>query len=125
MRTIRGFLVLLTVLVACGGAPAFRAEVTLTEFRIDPTSTVFQAGPVGLDVDNAGRFGHTLVITNPSGEVVTVGDFLEPEKTDTITVDLAPGEYQLTCRIIGQDSDGNVIDHYEEGMQATITVEDA
>ena len=68
------------------------------------------------------QFEHTLVITDAGGQVVSAGAVVAPGETSEMSVDLAPGEYWFTCRIVGQDDEGNVIDHFEEGMAAGIAV---
>jgi hypothetical protein len=40
-----------------------------------------------------------------------------------LSVDLQPGAYQVSCRLVGQDGDGNIIDHYENGMFSQLEVE--
>ena len=42
----------------------------------------------------------------------------------TPEVDLAAGVYSFTCRIVAQDSEGALIDHFESGMHASVRVED-
>jgi hypothetical protein len=37
-------------------------------------------------------------------------------------VALAAGDYQFTCRIVSQTSDGRIIDHYQNGMVRAVTV---
>jgi len=37
-------------------------------------------------------------------------------------VDLEPGEYRFTCRIVSQLEDGTLLDHYEFGMETTVEV---
>lgn len=115
---------ILVLVAACqGDVAATGAEVQLTEFSITSTAETFGAGEVDLQVRNAGAFRHSLVVTDSTGQVVSAGDVMAPETSSTLSLDLAPGEYQLTCRIIGQSDDGEVIDHYAEGMQAAITVQ--
>lgn len=113
------------VLVSCAPGAASRAVVELDEFTITPSAVTFQTGEVELMVSNQGEFGHTLVVTDPAGDVVWAGDLLEPAEEETVRLDLPPGEYQLTCRIVAQDGDGNLIDHYERGMVAWVSVESA
>jgi hypothetical protein len=37
-------------------------------------------------------------------------------------VSLNSGTYVFSCRIVSQDDEGNLIDHYELGMNRTVTV---
>ncbi len=43
-------------------------------------------------------------------------------ESGTFTVNLTPGTYELGC-IIVEDIGGEIINHHEEGMRATLTVE--
>ncbi len=113
---------LLVAVVACQAPSASATEVELFEFGIDPGVTALASGPVDLSINNTGEYSHTLVITDAGGHVVSAGEVIGSGESTNLSVDLAPGEYSFTCRIVGQDDDGNVIDHYEEGMFATVTV---
>lgn len=114
---------LLLAVAACQSAAASSATVGLDEFSVTPTASSFEAGDVELTMRNTGKFGHTLVVTDSDGNVVRAGEMLGPSEEATLRLDLKPGEYQFTCRIVGQDGAGNIIDHYEEGMLAEVTVE--
>lgn len=116
-------LVAMVVLGACQSGGVSDAVVELDEFSVTPTARTFEAGAVELTVRNAGDYGHTLVVTDGDGQVVSAGELLAPSDETKLRLDLPPGEYQFTCRIVGQDGEGNLIDHYEEGMMAAITVE--
>ncbi|MFP3914064.1 MAG: hypothetical protein ACLFWM_04255 [Actinomycetota bacterium] len=115
----------LLVVTACQAAPASRAEVTLSEFDIDTSAASFREGDVELDVVNSGSFGHTLVVTDSEGNVIDAGELIPPSGETSVELELGPGRYQLTCRIVGQDDEGNIVDHYQRGMAGTITVEGA
>ena len=39
-----------------------------------------------------------------------------------MSLDLTPGKYQITCRIVTQIEDGSLIDHYDAGMNQTVEV---
>lgn len=112
-------LVVLTLgIVSCGGSPG-AGEVTLTEFAIDTGGVA--AGGDTLTVTNDGQFSHTLLITEEDGTVVAATEVLRPGDASTLTVDLAPGVYRFTCRIVIETGDGRIVDHYEEGMVADVT----
>ena len=107
---------------SCQGATGSSAEVHLTEFEIDPSLSSLEAGSVALEVVNAGEYGHTLVITDAGGHVLSAGEVIGSGESSTMSIDLVPGDYYFTCRIVAQDDEGNVIDHYEMGMSADVTV---
>lgn len=107
-------------LVACtpnGASDAFN----LVEFAVD--------GPAHLDsnidsvlVTNSGAFSHTLVVTDSSGGAVTATPLLHPGESVVLDLDLKPGTYSFTCRIVFQTDDGELIDHFERGMASTVEV---
>jgi uncharacterized cupredoxin-like copper-binding protein len=119
---MRRVAIVLLALAACQTASGSSTDVELYEFGIDPSVSSLVAGAIDLTVSNSGEYPHTLVITDAGGHVVSAGAVVAPGETAEMTVDLAPGEYTFTCRIVGQDDDGNVVDHFEEGMAAGITV---
>jgi plastocyanin len=103
-------------------APGSFAEIDVHEFDIDPSISSFEAGLIELEVINTGDYGHTLVITDANGQVISAGEVVGSGEAATFSVDLAAGEYSFTCRIVAQDGQGNVIDHYEQGMMADVVV---
>jgi len=121
---VRKLLLLITLLgvAACQGPSGSSAEIDLYEFEITPSLTSFDAGTVMLDVINEGEYGHTLVITDAGGHVLSAGGVIDPGQSSAVSIDLAEGVYFFTCRIVAQDDEGNVIDHYEQGMSAEVTV---
>jgi uncharacterized cupredoxin-like copper-binding protein len=121
---MRRFFVLLALfaVTACQGPSGSSAVVDLHEFEIQPSITRFDAGTVTLNVENEGEYGHTLVVTDAGGHVLSAGAVIAPGETSQISLDLDPGQYFFTCRIVAQDDDGNVIDHYEQGMSAEVMV---
>ena len=125
-RTVVGAALLAVLVGACSsppGDPAATAAVRLDEFRIAVDSPL-AAGPVGLTVDNQGEFAHTLLVTDADGAVVAGTDLVAPGTTLDLELDLPAGAYRLSCRIVVQDPDGTIIDHFEEGMRAAVTVVD-
>jgi hypothetical protein len=107
-------------LAACQGPLGSSAEIALDEFEIKPSISRFEAGNVTLDVINQGEFGHTLVITDAEGHVLSAGGVIDSGQTSQVSIDLAEGDYFFTCRIVAQDDEGNVIDHYEQWMSAEV-----
>jgi len=122
MRRAVSLVALLLAIIACQEPTGSSAEVGVSEFQIEPSISTFDAGTISLDVRNEGEFGHTLVITNADGHVLSAGGVIPPGESDRVSIDLAPGLYSFTCRIVAQDDEGNVIDHYEQGMSADVVV---
>lgn len=110
-------------LVLVGCAPAAGSDgFVLTEFAVAGPRSV-SAGAATFDITNDGEFGHTLVVTDATGHVVASTQVLPGGERGTLAVDLAPGEYQVSCRIVVETPDGRLVDHYESGMHAPLTVE--
>ena len=113
---------LVFALSACAGPGSSTADVELGEFWVTPDIRVLQAGAVELVVENYGEFPHTLVVSDASGTVIAATDLINAEAETVLTVSLEPGMYMFTCRIVLRLDDGTVIDHYQNGMAASIEV---
>ena len=100
-----------------GSSPA----VDLHEFSIVAEGP-FDSGINEISVTNTGEFGHTLVIADMSGVVVDATPVIAGGETLLFTVDLGPGSYEFSCRIVVQTDDGTLVDHYHEGMTTTVRV---
>jgi uncharacterized cupredoxin-like copper-binding protein len=88
-----------------------QVAVTLMEFAIDMPSTL-PAGPVTFAVTNGGTITHSFEIENADLEEELEAE-LAPGETGMLTVDLAPGTYEVYCPV------GN---HAGQGMQLEVTV---
>jgi len=107
---------------SCSPGASGEARYELGEFFISgPNTLPEQAGT--LTVENTGEFPHTLVVTRPGGGVVAATAVVSPGQTVTIDLELGPGPYQFTCRIVAQGPDGGLVDHYERGMHTKVSVE--
>lgn len=105
---------MLLLVAGCGSAAAENG-FTLDEGSIDGPDVV-QEGSNDLTIRNVGEFNHTLLITDTGGNVIAATEVLPPGTETVLAVELAEGTYQVSCRLVGQDSEGNIIDHYELGM---------
>jgi hypothetical protein len=113
----------LLLLASCSAQAALPgAGYVLREGAIDGPSNLGGSGMATLAVSNAGEYSHTLVITNENGEVVAATGLVESSDETTLEVDLEPGTYVFSCRIVAKDDEGNLIDHFEQGMHRTVTV---
>jgi hypothetical protein len=119
---VSGLIVLLGLVGACGGEGVANTEVEIGEFWISPADGVLRVGTVELLVENYGEFSHTLVVSDASGTVIGATDLIRPEAESILTVDLLPGSYTFTCRIVKGLDDGTIVDHYQRGMAASIDV---
>jgi hypothetical protein len=114
----------LVVVGACSTPAPARGpiELELDEFSIEPAADSIAAGRVLFDVVNEGEFPHTLVLATNAGEVLYASEVVDPGGALEVELDLAPATYQLTCRIVVQLADGQLVDHYQNGMGNTIEV---
>jgi plastocyanin len=105
-------------LASCGGSddgasgctPA-TSDVTVgakDDLTFDADSYDSDAGCVEFTYENEGSVAHTLLIKGKSGFKLSVGN------TDTGTVELGAGSYELFCDVSG---------HEAAGMKADLTVE--
>jgi uncharacterized cupredoxin-like copper-binding protein len=118
------------------GAPdsgPVEVEVSLTEFKIEPSQTTFTAGvPYRLIVTNTGKINHELMIMPPMTEdtsemsmeemdemALAVIDAEDLPPGATVPLDVTFGEpgtlgLEATCRLPG---------HYESGMRTVLTIQ--
>lgn len=114
-------LVFAVALAACTPAATAETQVQLREFSIDAASRL-TGGEQSLHVINQGEFGHTLVVSTEDGTVVTSTDVVPPGGETSLDLDLEPGRYVFTCRIVVQTPGGDIVDHYQRGMAAAVEV---
>ena len=112
----------LSFAVATGcSAPTTEGTFDLVEFAVNGPSEL-SADAQSVTVTNSGEFAHTLVVTDAEGTALATTPLIQPGESTELPLDLGPGRYSFTCRIVAQTSDGDLVDHYEEGMSATVTV---
>jgi uncharacterized cupredoxin-like copper-binding protein len=123
------FMIVMVVLVGCGGGSVQPVEVAvkLTDFAFDPVS--IQAGvgaEITINLDNQGALEHNFIVMNQG---VNLTDWADTEQsnvffeqlslptgqtsTATFTAPTEPGTYQFLCSVPG---------HLTQGMQGTLTV---
>jgi hypothetical protein len=112
--------VLLTV-VAC--APASQsAGYALDEWAVEGPERLSPGGDA-ITVENHGEWPHTLVVATEDGHVVAASGLIESGASTTLDVSLEPGRYVFSCRIVAQDDEGALSDHYARGMGRSVMVE--
>jgi methionine-rich copper-binding protein CopC len=115
--------VVLILTAACSTQTASgAADYVLRESAIDGPSNLIGLGDTTLYVSNTGEYSHTLIVTDEEGEVMGATGLVESGEDTTLEVDLEPGTYVFSCRIVAEDDEGNLRDHYEQGMHRTVTV---
>lgn len=114
-------LVLVVVGSGCSSPTTEAGSFDLVEFEIiGPTD--LPADTQSIDVANSGEFPHTLVVTDVAGGVAAATSLIQPGERVDLELDLEPGRYSFTCRIVAQTSEGDLVDHFEAGMLATVDV---
>jgi plastocyanin len=83
-------------------------SVSLNNYLFDPATVKVSSGDVVAVRNGNAKTPHTFTVV---GEDVDVDLELAPLTTETTTIDLAPGTYQLICRF-----------HRSLGMKATLKV---
>lgn len=111
----------IAVVVAACSASSGGNGFDLAEWTVEgPSRLSPETGSVS--IANSGSLPHTLVVTDSSGEVVAATDLILPGESTEMALDLDEGNYSFTCRIVAETPDGDVVDHYEAGMNATVSV---
>ena len=108
------------ILGACFSASSSAGQYDLYEFAIDGSSSI-QAGESVLQLTNSGEFTHTFVVTDKDGVVIVASEVLAPGASSELSIDIKPGEYMVTCRIVVQTDQGALVDHFEQGMHLNVT----
>ncbi len=135
--------------LAAGGLLGHTTTVVLQEFSMTPRPADVKAGSVKITVHNQGTITHEMVLVRAASPAAlprvttataerAVGDVDEEAipKADTMgeTGDvkagatvvkrftLTPGTYVMFCNIDNQSSGGAVLNHFNHGMSATLTV---
>ena len=116
----------------------------MQEFAVAADPASVPAGSVTFDATNDGPddthefvvimtdLGPTELPTDKDGVVEETGEGMEVideiedipvGETQSLTVDLAAGNYVLICNILQEEPGGVLEAHYSEGMRTTFTVE--
>lgn len=120
----RSLVLAVTALLLCGCASeATDTDYRLVEYSIDGPARL-PAGESQVVVTNSGDYPHTLVVTDSHGEVVLASSLIDAGATVELPIELKAGRYSFTCRIVAEDGEGNIIDHYQAGMSSLVEVSD-
>jgi uncharacterized cupredoxin-like copper-binding protein len=120
MRRLAAFALLLVA--GCSVESGGNDHFVLSEWAIEGPSRMVAADAIALTIENGGEFSHTLLVTSETGDVVGATGVVEPGDMATLAVDLGAGTYSFSCRIVTEDNEGNLSDHYERGMFRTVVV---
>ena len=122
MRSLAAGLVAVALLAACGGSgggggsaqPAGSIQVTMTEFKFDPSTITHASGNVVFWLVNSGSTQHDMAIRDSSGKTIATSELVSAG--DTLEFDVNPiaaGTYTFFCTQPG---------HEASGMKGTLTV---
>lgn len=114
-------LILASLLGACAKSSTDERTFDLFEYEIVGPAQLADAVE-SVAATNSGEFPHSLVVTDKSGVVVAATSLIDPGEAAELVLDLQPGQYSVTCRIVVERPDGGISDHYEQGMSASVTV---
>lgn len=107
-----------------GGAAATEATVSASEFAFDPSDIPLAAGSeVSVTLDNGGAVEHNFTVLKAGETITAESEFNEDMvlgavdntaagESNSTTLTLEPGDYQVICTIPG---------HFDAGMAGTIT----
>jgi hypothetical protein len=112
----------LLVVAGCSVETGGNDHFVLSEWAIEGPSRMVAADAMTLTIENQGEFRHTLLVTSETGEVVGATGVVDPGDIVSLAVDLGAGTYSFSCRIVTENDEGNLSDHYERGMFRTVVV---
>lgn len=114
-------LVAIALLAACGGSggsgnsqPSGSIQVTMTEFKFDPSTIQHSSGNMVFWLVNSGSTQHDMAIRDSSGKVIATSELVSAGDTKEFDVTgIAAGTYTFVCTQPG---------HEASGMKGTLTV---
>jgi uncharacterized cupredoxin-like copper-binding protein len=114
MKTFLSFTFAIALSVSlchAAGSEGHKVDVTMSEYKFEMPATA-KAGKTEFVVKNAGKRVHTFAIKG-NGTDQKISPNPKPGETATLTVDLKPGTYEVTCPVDF---------HTAKGMKTTLTV---
>jgi plastocyanin len=118
MKVIAVALATVALVAGCGGGgggsqPAGSTQVSMTEFKFDPSSLTVTHGKVVFWLVNSGSVAHDMAIKDSSGSTVATSELVSAGDSTEFDVDnLAAGSYTFLCTQPG---------HEASGMKGTLT----
>ena len=121
MRNLAVGLFAVALLAGCGGGggggssqPAGSIQVTMTEFKFDPSTIQHSNGKMVFWLVNSGSTQHDMAIRDSSGKTIATSELVSAGDTKEFDVsNLAAGSYTFYCTQPG---------HEASGMKGTLTV---
>jgi plastocyanin len=87
--------------------------VSVADFMIAPSELEVAGPTVAITVINDGPTPHNLTVRDAAGDVLLATRDLSVGESQTISAELAPGDYTIFCSLAGHES---------LGMSGTLTV---
>ena len=81
-------------------------QLSVMDFMLDQPALEVTGPTVTLVVTNDGPTPHNVAVRNQAGEVLMTTADLSRGETETITAELAPGDYVTFCSLPGHESLG-------------------
>lgn len=122
MRTRTFIPILMLGLAACSPAPeasrpveataaastaaSGALSVSVADFMIEPSDLEVAGPAVTIAVTNDGPTPHNLTVRTADGDVVLATTDLSIGESETVSAELAPGEYVIFCSLAGHESLG-------------------
>lgn len=121
MRNLAVGLLAVALLAGCGGGggsgnsqPAGSIQVTMTEFKFDPSTIQHSSGNMVFWLVNSGSTQHDMAIRDSSGKTIATSELVSAGDTKEFDVsNIAAGAYTFYCTQPG---------HEASGMKGTLTV---
>lgn len=118
MRAVALGVVAAALLGACGGSgtaqPSGSIQVTMTEFKYDPSSITHASGNLVFWLVNSGSTQHDMAIRDSTGKTIASSELVSAGDTKEFDVNgIAAGTYTLFCSQPG---------HEASGMKGTLTI---
>jgi plastocyanin len=119
MKRLAIGLAAVALLAGCGGGsgsqqPAGSVQVTMTEFKFNPSTINHASGKMVFWLVNSGTTQHDLAIRDSSGKTITTSELVSAGDAKEFDVNnIASGTYTYYCTQPG---------HETSGMKGTLTV---
>ena len=121
MRRLAVGLVAVALLAGCGGSggsgssqPSGSIQVTMTEFKFDPSTITHGSGNIVFWLVNSGSTQHDMAIRDGTGKTLFTSELVSAGDTKEFDVSgIAAGSYTFFCTQPG---------HEQSGMHGTLTV---
>jgi plastocyanin len=119
MKAVAVAVVAAALIAGCGGGsgssqPSGSVQVTMTEFKFDPSSITHASGNIVFWLVNSGSTQHDMAIRDSSGKTLFTSELVSAGDTQEFDVNgIVAGTYTFFCTQPG---------HEASGMKGTLTI---